>query len=639
MEKPTEAGLRILSEVGRISNSTLELDAILNQTITIIKDNLQFDACALYLVDGEGETQRLKLKASSGLPQARASKVYLPWGKGITGWVAQNKIPQALSEAIQDPRFVYFPEIEEERYQSMLSVPMTYQGDCIGVINVHSIANRFFTPVEITLLKTISEQITGCIRNGMEYAKSKALLREQTLLYEISQAVAAEPHLENRLHLLLTGISLAEGHGIHRAILFLLDDQQTQFKGVMGVGPDSLQEARSIWAQWADPNEEKVSKLLLHESFKDLKNTRFHQTAQELEFPFIKKQNVLSDALVGDCPVIVENASVNARVPKELPQKLGVDEFILVPLIAHDIPFGVILIDNLYNETGIRETDLKLFVRLANQTSWVIENSRLFNKLLESNRELLTTKEQLVQSEKLAALGELSAEVAHEIKNPLVSIGGFARRLQEKMHALTLRQESKPDLTPLAHYAKIIANEVERLEVLLKNILVFPKGARPVLKLCHLPKLIGQVLDCFEMELRSASIRTRLDFEEDPSPIALDEEQIKQVLINVIFNAIESMRQGGVLEITTFTRQPEGQSSQAVIQVRDTGGGIDQEAFQNIFNPFFTTKDSGTGLGLSISRRIMENHGGEIRVHNNVNEGVTVQLVLPLQIDRVSNKT
>ncbi len=639
MEIPTRIGLEILSEVGRISNSALEVDTILSRTIDIIKNKLQIDACALYLIEGNPQNLRLRLKASSGLPVDSASKIDLPWGKGITGWVAQHKQPLALSEAMQDPRFIYFPEIEEERYQSMLSVPMNFQNDCIGVINVHSIPNRFFDPMEVTLLKTISEQIVGCIRNAIEYEKSQLMLKQQTLLYEISQAVQAEPTLENRLWLLLTGIVLCEGKGCHRAGLFLLDDQQTRLKGTLGVGPDTEQEAEQLQIDWLTPEEgDALSNPLDKDSFKKLRKTVYHQNIQSLEFPFAKGNNVLADTLFLESPQIVGPERGTSPIPDELESLLNIKEFVVVPLIAHDIPFGVILIDDHFADSPIRSTNLQQFIRLATQVSWVIENLRLFTKLIESNRELLTTKEQLVQSEKLAALGELSAEVAHEIKNPLVSIGGFARRLQGKLSGRK-SDSPLPELASLGEYADIIVSEVERLEDLLKNILFFPKGNKPKLQLKHLPPLIRHVLDCFEMELREASIKIQLDLKNDPGPLALDEEQIKQVLINVVFNAIESMSQGGTLDIHTELQELGEQKHQVVVVVKDTGGGIAQETFQNIFNPFFTTKETGTGLGLSISRRIMENHGGEILVKNNVNQGVTVQLVLPLQNGGLSNKT
>ncbi len=639
MEIPTKIGLEILSEVGRISNSTMEVDTILIRTIDIIKNKLNIDACALYLVEGSPATPRLILKASSGFPADSASKIDLPWGKGITGWVAQHKLPQALSEAMQDPRFIYFPEIEEERFQSMLSVPMVYQDDCLGVINVHSIQNRFFDPMEVTLLKTICEQIVGCIRNALEFEKSQLMLRQQTFLYEISQAVQAEPTLEKRLWLLLIGIILGEGKGCHRAALFMLDDHQTRLKGTIGVGPDTDQEAQALWTDWVTPEQqEEFPHPHEKKTFAGLRKSAFHRAIQDIEFPYLQGNNVLADALFLETPQIVDTADELSNVPEELKRFTGVKAFVVLPLIAHDIPFGVILIDNRFTDTPIRSTNLQLFIRLATQASWVIENLRLFTKLIESNRELLTTKEQLIQSEKLAALGELSAEVAHEIKNPLVSIGGFARRLQGKLSRLK-NSAPPPDLASLSQYADIIVSEVEGLEELLKNILLLPKGNKPSLRLGHLPALIHQVLDCFEMELREASIKVHLDFEKDPGPLSFDEEQIKQVLINVVFNAIESMPQGGVLDIHTSIQESGEGTSGAMIVVKDNGGGIDQETFQNIFNPFFTTKDTGTGLGLSICRRIMENHGGKILVKNNVNQGVTVQLVLPLQIGGLSNKT
>ena len=638
MSQTTEIGLEILSEVARISTSTLDLDEILARTIQIVKSKLRIDACALYLIDYEDGETRLKLKGSSGLPEDGAARVYLPLGKGVTGWVAQHKEPLALNEALQDPRFVYFPEIEEERFQSMLSVPLLFQDECIGVINVHTFEKRFFNPMEITLLQTLSSQIAGCIRNALEYRKSQSLLRERTLLYEISQAVQAATKLEHRLWLLLTGITLGEGGGFNRAILFQLDERQSRLSGAMGLGPDSPEDAGRIWSELKTHAGEEFHWVVSQADWDQYKHSAFHRLVTGLEFPFRPQDNLLAESLLHNRQEIVRDAAAHPLVPEALRSALEVNEFAVFPLVAHEVPLGVILVDNRYNRHPINESNLKLFARLASQVTWVMENNRLFKKLLESNRELLSTKELLVQSEKLAALGELSAEVAHEIKNPLVSIGGFARRLRDKLEGLSRETPSEEDLQAAQNYATIILNEVERLETLLRNILTFTREDTLDLKPRALPELIEEVLGFFETEIRQQGVILEKDFSRNPGPVWMDAEKIKQVLINVVFNALESMPEGGRLKLSTGVLDGD-QGPLAQIRVEDNGGGIPPEVFQNIFNPFFTTKEGGTGLGLAISQRIMQGHQGDIRVENNVNQGVTVTLYFPLQNADNSTKT
>ena len=125
------------------------------------------------------------------------------------------------------------------------------------------------------------------------------------------------------------------------------------------------------------------------------------------------------------------------------------------------------MVDNRYNQKPITEENLRFLTRFTVYASWVIENSWLFSKLLDTNRELLSMKEQLVQAEKLSALGEMAAEVAHEIKNPLVSIGGLARRLKDKMRNLLQKWGDDKNIESAANYSEIIFNEVGRLEKIL----------------------------------------------------------------------------------------------------------------------------------------------------------------------------
>ena len=121
-------------------------------------------------------------------------------------------------------------------------------------------------------------------------------------------------------------------------------------------------------------------------------------------------------------------------------------------------------------------------------------------------------------------------------------------------------------------------------------------------------------------------------FEEDLPLLNLDQQKIKQVLINLVYNSLESLSMGGMLKIQTYLEDYAQKQKMVTVRVEDTGGGVPQDIFENIFNPFFTTKHSGTGLGLSICRKIIENHGGSIRVENQKGKGVTVYLHLPLQM-------
>ncbi|MBI4385092.1 MAG: GAF domain-containing protein [Nitrospinae bacterium] len=621
--------LEILRDVAQIATSTLDLDHTLDRIIEVIKNKLRIDACAIYLFD-EG-ARRLNLRASSGLPVDKISNVSLEMGKGITGWVAQNKITLALSEALRDPRFVYFPEIEEEKYKSMLSVPVVADNQCIGVVNVHTLQQRDFPEMEISLLETIANQMSGCIRNAAIYTRNQMLLKELTILYDVGMAVQSVPKLEYGLWIILSGLTRGEAGGFNRAMLFMLNEKTKMFQGVMGLGPDSPEDAQRIWTALGQKSGA-LDQWMVTEAENDQYNrSAFNAYVKTLRIPFRPGENVLSEALAQRKTVNVKDAQNDPQVPRDFINALGVNAFAVAPLIAREENLGVILVDNRYNYKPISEGNLRLLSRFAIHASWVIENSRLFARLLETNKELLSIKEQLIDSEKLSALGELSAEVAHEIKNPLVSIGGFARRLKDRIVIIEKDPSNHSAFETATNYANIIVNEVERLENLLKNILIYSKPGDLQLEQCVLTSLLDDVIVLFQSGFYEQKIDFHCNFPKDPQPTYLDRQKMKQVLINLIYNAIESMPNGGSLTIDVYPGRQDGGQEVLTLSVKDTGGGIPPEVFANIFNPFFTTKNHGTGLGLSVCRKIIESHGGVIRVENNIGRGVTVFIHLPLQ--------
>jgi len=226
-----------------------------------------------------------------------------------------------------------------------------------------------------------------------------------------------------------------------------------------------------------------------------------------------------------------------------------------------------------------------------------------------------------VQSEKLMALGEMAARIAHEIKNPLTAIGGFARRIASP----------KPGggAPPVKRYAGIILNEVERLERIINETLYFSRERIPAFRPTDLNSEIRDVLSMFREELEEARISSVVDLPPDLPSITADPDQIRQVVWNLISNAIQAMGGSGILTVVTHPADP-AEGIGVVLEVSDTGGGIPRDMVHNIFNPFFTTKAKGTGLGLPIVHAIVEKHGGTIHLDNREGVGVAFSIFFPL---------
>jgi PAS domain S-box-containing protein len=241
--------------------------------------------------------------------------------------------------------------------------------------------------------------------------------------------------------------------------------------------------------------------------------------------------------------------------------------------------------------------------------------------------ELHALREQVASSERMAALGEMAARVAHEIRNPLISVGGFARRLEKKLDG------------DLHEYAKIIVEEVSRLENILKVILGFVKGSKIVKNKINLNELIDNTINFIAPAILEKGNSFIKDLSKLPLMTNIDSDRIKEAILNIITNANQATESGA---ITVKTRQ---EGKEALIEISDAGCGIKQEEIKHIFTPFFTTWPHGTGLGLSITHRIIQEHKGRIDVESACGEpreddendnlkrkqGTTFKIYLPLE--------
>ncbi|MEW6427126.1 MAG: ATP-binding protein [Thermodesulfobacteriota bacterium] len=235
-----------------------------------------------------------------------------------------------------------------------------------------------------------------------------------------------------------------------------------------------------------------------------------------------------------------------------------------------------------------------------------------FTAVLRDLSEEQRIQERLIQSERLAALGQMVAEIGHEIKNPLTTIGGFARQLQRKVEDETSRRKTE-----------LIVGEVERLERLLNELrdLYAPRLQKPepVDLVPLLRDIAHQILEQGERQ----AVAVRMESDQESHILEVDRERLQQVLLNVAKNGIEAMTGGGEL-LLSVAAGPAG----TIISVRDSGPGMSAEVLRHIFNPFFTTKRHGTGLGLCISKRIVEETmGGLFQVESKEGEGTVFRLV------------
>jgi len=225
---------------------------------------------------------------------------------------------------------------------------------------------------------------------------------------------------------------------------------------------------------------------------------------------------------------------------------------------------------------------------------------------------------QLIQSEKMASLGQLAAGVAHEINNPLTGVLTSGH--------LLLKRSQMDD--PNREELEIIVNETTRCRGIVRGLLDFARQTRPKMVYTNLTQLINETLSIMENQFHLNNIKVSKKLQEDIPDIMLDLNQIQQVFINILLNSIEAMPEGGRIMVSS-----ESDKDSLYINFHDTGRGISEEIIGKIFDPFFTTKSGkkGTGLGLSVSYGIIKRHNGTIEVKSKVNKGTTFIIKLPLK--------
>lgn len=250
-----------------------------------------------------------------------------------------------------------------------------------------------------------------------------------------------------------------------------------------------------------------------------------------------------------------------------------------------------------------------------------------FNKMAEAVEE---REQRLIRSERLAAAGRLASHITHEVRNPLNSISLNTELLEEELAELP--EEARDEAQSIL---RAVQREVDRLTGITEEYLQFARLPKPTLEREDLDAIVESLLSFLGGELAQNEVTLNKKLAGDLPPIAVDENQLRQALLNLLRNAIEAMAAGGGGELTVATRElPRGEGGRRVeVRVADRGPGIDAEVLAQVFEPFFSTKDGGTGLGLALTQQIIHEHGGGIAVESQPGEGTTFVVSLPASVE------
>ncbi|HWP57275.1 MAG TPA: ATP-binding protein [Candidatus Acidoferrales bacterium] len=302
------------------------------------------------------------------------------------------------------------------------------------------------------------------------------------------------------------------------------------------------------------------------------------------------------------------------RRQRDLAERMAeLEAEVSLPLITQERLIGILNIGHKEGKEMYSNEDLEVLATLANQAAIAIENARLYDNLKQSQRVLQ-------RADRLSSLGMLTAGLAHEIRNPLVAIRTFTQLLPERYQDQDFR----------TNFQSLALKEVDRICNLITDLLSFARPSAPNVSVESVNDIVENVARILETEAKERDVKIQFRLTPDLPPIFVDKEQMKQVFMNIILNAIQSIEGGGVVEISSRLFVSSDSHKFVQIRIHDSGVGIPEKDIENIFNPFFTTKKGGSGLGLSISHQIVQEHAGYIAVESKVGQGTSFYINLPV---------
>ena len=499
----------------------------------------------------------------------------------------------------------------------MVCVPLISRNRVLGVLAVAGLART--GPDTLDLLAAIGSQIGAAIDRARLYQDAQQRSEDLAVLNEITRAVTSSLELDRVLTTSLH--SIRQILHVEAGSLILLDAEsgELHFRNTLPALEDWI---RRDAAQAGGGIIGAVTALREPLIVKEAQLLR--GTGSELSAAGEQTEAASRAALRAERAERAERAQRVSKLPEPPPWEpapqpgwdlLNLRNLLAVPLIVKSQVQGVIVVIN--RSGGVfTSDDLELLQFLAGAVAVAAENARLYGELADFARELERSQAQLIQAEKLAATGRLAASLAHEINNPLQAIHNCLHLVVNR----PLTDEKKE------YYLGLAQTEVERLITLVQRTLEFYRPSQGRRTATDVNRLIDNVLALSHKRLEHGRVLVRTQLQPDLSPIAAVSDQLTQVFLNLIVNAVEAMPEGGTLTIISTQRD-----SRLAIEVQDTGPGLTPEEAARIFEPFYTTKAGGTGLGLAVSYGIIQQHAGRIEVHGVPGQGTTFTVLLPLQ--------
>lgn len=439
---------------------------------------------------------------------------------------------------------------------------------------------------------------------------------------KMNTAYLSSGELDDVLQAILVGITAGEGLQFNRAFLALFDQEHQVLQGRLAIGPSSREEAGRVW------EEIKIKNLHLSDIIKNFKsslqdvNQGVNRIIRELSVPITATDHTLIRACAERKSVFVEfGQAPNYPVTAQLLDLLQGDTFIIVPLFSPSQSLGVIIADNFITQRPITTGDIMDLEIFASQASLAIEHSYLYTSILHKmqeleaiTQELEKNKDLLVEAERYAALGHMSAQLVHAIRNPITSIGGTAKMLTRKV--------ADPDILK---FLDSMVQDAAKIESTLEDLFNFVAENETQKSSQPLYPLIRKSVMLLYGAMKKQGITYQLNLNEPEPYLHIDGQKIRQMFLHLLRNAVEAMPNGGLLSVN-IKQDPQSVS----IIIADSGIGILNGNMAKVADPFFTTKIYGTGMGLTLVKKIVAEHQGTFSLQPGPVSGTVATVTLPL---------
>lgn len=453
-------------------------------------------------------------------------------------------------------------------------------------------------------------------------AMRSARLAKLNLLNQVNEALyGAQLSLPQVLESVLIAMTAGQGLRFNRAFLLLVNERTSRLKGEIAIGPSSREEADRIWTDLAEQPTDLYEMMTSYDSSLRETDVAVNNIVRHLDVDLADTDHVLIRALHSRRVMHITEED-HGHGLDDVRGWLGAARFAVAPLATRRGAIGVLIADNAISGLAITDLDLEFMQLFANQSANAIESSRLTEELARKVLDLRKAQQKqredqqtLLRMERLSVMGETSAIVAHELRNPLVAIGGFARTLVRSL----------ADDDPNRQFAEIIAEETSRLERIIHDLLDFIRPRKQMRKTIVIDQLVSETVARYLKEFEDKKIELRMNLKAGEIELNCHPGEIQQVLRNFLMNALQVMPSGGVLEVRSGVLD-----GGVRVSVLDEGPGFASDVAEKLFSPFFSTKASGSGLGLTICAQIIKAHGGVVNAANRPEGGAEFSFILPL---------